>query len=297
MSRFPLPVPGREVVAAPAPGRGPGHWSGAPSAARDSTGGWVVAYRVRTPTGRGGAVVVARSPDGEQLTPVATLLQDRFAAASLERPALVRLGNGRWRLYVSCATPGTKHWRIDVVEASDPEELVNAEPRVVMPGDALLAVKDPVIRRRGDRWEAWICCHPLDLPGAEDRMSTRFATSPDGLTWSWGAVALTGRKGAWDSRGARVTSVLPDGRASYDGRATAGENFLERTGLAVPSHHPGVLVPEGEAPVADVRYLDVIPLGDDGYRLYYEAPLPDGSHELRTALVRTDRDRGGGGRS
>jgi len=29
----------------------------------------------------------------------------------------------------------------------------------------------------------------------------------------------------------------------------------------------------------------VIALDGDGYRLYYEAPLADGSHELRTAAV------------
>ena len=232
--------------------------------------------------------MVARSADGVHLTPVATLGRHRFGAESLERPALVRLPDGRWRLYLSCATPGTKHWRIEALEASDPGGFGAAEARVVLPGDRLLAVKDPVIRRLPGGWHAWICCHPLDRPGAEDRMSTRLATSPDGLTWSWLGTALAGRPGSWDARGARVTAVLPDGRAAYDGRATAEENFSERTGVALPSGNGGALVPQGPGPVADLRYLDVVPLGAGGHRLYYEAPLPDGSHELRTALVPAD---------
>ena len=85
--------------------------------------------------------------------------------------------------------------------------------------------------------------------------------------------------------GPGVTAVLPDGRAAYDGRATKEENFSERTGLARPAEADGRLVPEGDGPVADVRYLDVLPLPGGGYRLWYEAPLPDGSHELRTELV------------
>ena len=37
--------------------------------------------------------------------------------------------------------------------------------------------------------------------------------------------------------------------------------------------------------VCDVRYLDVLPLPAGGYRIWYEARLPDESHELRTELV------------
>ena len=50
---FPLPGTGRSSVAVPAPGPGDGHWVGAPSAALDPGGGFVVAYRVRVTDQRG----------------------------------------------------------------------------------------------------------------------------------------------------------------------------------------------------------------------------------------------------
>ncbi len=241
--------------------------------------GFVVAYRVRTARDRGARVVVARSADGVDLTPVAELPKDRFGAESLERPALVRTDDGRWRLYLSCATPDTKHWRIDLLEASVPEEFGRADPVTVLPGDERTGVKDPVLRRIADGWQTWVCCHPLDVAGAEDRMVSRLAVSADGVAWRWTGVALEGRRGAWDARGARVTAVVGD-RVAYDGRATAAENFAERTGLAIRDGDTMTALNEG--PVSDARYLDVVALPDGGYRIWYEAPLPDGSHELRT---------------
>jgi hypothetical protein len=238
---------------------------------------------VRSPARRGGTLVLARSEDGgASLRPVAELDKDRFGAESLERPALVRLGGG-WRLYVSCATPGTRHWWICALDAPSLAALADAEPVTVLPGDARTGVKDPVVRRHAGAWHAWVCCHPLDDPGEEDRMTTAHATSADGLAWTWQGTVLRGRPGAWDARGARVTAVLADGRASYDGRATKEDNFSERTGLAAPAD-PG-LAAIGDGPVSDARYLDVLPLPDGSHRLYYEAPLPDGSHELRTELI------------
>jgi hypothetical protein len=282
-SGFPLPGAGRAAVAVPAPGTGAHRWAGAPSAALDADGTFVIAYRLRAADEGIAATVVARSADGEHLSPVATLDKARFGAMSLERPALVRTETGRWRLYVCCATPDSKHWWIDVLEAADPAGLADAEARTVFPGDDRTGVKDPVIRYADGRWHAWICCHPLDEPGEEDRMTTAYATSDDGLSWDWHGTVLTGRPGHWDARGARVTAVLPDGRVTYDGRATKEENFSERTGLARLTG--GLLTPVGEAPARAVRYLDIVPLPGGGHRLYYEAPLPDGSHDLRTEHV------------
>lgn len=263
----------------PAPGSGRGCWAGASSAAFATDGSLVIAYRLRTPDRRGANVVIARSDDGRRLTAVATLEKERFGAESLERPALVRLDGG-WRIYVSCATPGTKHWRIDAIDAGNPEGFATASFRTIFAGSDLVGVKDPVVRRHGDRWEAWVCCHPLDQRGEEDRMTTAYATSDDGLEWRWQRDVLRGMPGRWDARGARVTSVLPDGRASYDGRATKEENFSERTGLALPDGSPGGLAAAGDAPIANVRYLDLVPTPNGGFLAYYERPNPDGSHDL-----------------
>jgi hypothetical protein len=286
MTDFPLPGMGSPVVCVPAPGVGEGYWAGAPSAAVDPEGGFVVAYRLRTGHRGRGHTIVARSPDGERFETVATLEQTRFGADSMERPAIVRLDDGRWRLYVCSASRApSKHWWIDALEADDPADFASADAVTVFPGDDRVGVKDPIVHRRaGGGWEAWICCHPLDQPGEEDRMTTAYATSDDGLRWSWHGTALEPTPGTWDARGARLTVVLPDGRCAYDGRATREENFSERTGLARRLDDQRIRRTADE-PVSVARYLDVVPLPDGGYRLYYEWPLDDGSHELRTERV------------
>lgn len=224
---FPLPGAGRAVVAVPAPGEGHGWWAGSSSAALDDDGTFVIAYRVRTGERGRGSTVVARSENGERFTTVATLEQARFGAQSMERPALVRTDEGRWRLYVCPASPApSKHWWIEVLEADDPADLATAEARTVFPGDERTGVKDPLVQRTADGdWQAWICCHPLDVADEEDRMTTAYATSADGLEWEWHGTVLAPRPGRWDARGARVTAVLPDGRELVR-ESAAGSSYL-----------------------------------------------------------------------
>jgi hypothetical protein len=292
-----LPNPDHGVVAIEPEGSGPGFWAGASSAFayQDEI---FLAYRLRRPLnrGRGGAVVVARSTDGVNFETLVTIGKEEMSAESLERPTLLRTPDGKWRLYLSCATPGTKHWRVDVTEAAHPAEFDTRQCRTVLPGDEKTGVKDTVITYRNGQWHLWASCHPLADPQEADQMTTEYATSPDGLTWTWQGTALSGTADRWDSRGTRVTSVVYDDdsvTAFYDGRASAEENYEERTGVAVGTEE-SLLTAVGTGPAAEsryrgggLRYLDIVSLPVGGYRLYYEMTRKDGSHALFTELRQT----------
>jgi hypothetical protein len=74
--------------------------------------------------------------------------------------------------------------------------------------------------------------------------------------------------------------------ALYDGRASADENWEERTGVAV-GPRPDDLTATGEPLYAasSIRYASVVDLPDRSWLVYYEATQPDGSHDLRVEKV------------
>ena len=93
LRRFPLPGTATTAAAVPAPGRGPGYWAGASSAALDEDGTFVVGYRVRNGHDGTNETVVARSEDGERFTTVATLQDSEFGAKKgMERIARAHRG-------------------------------------------------------------------------------------------------------------------------------------------------------------------------------------------------------------
>jgi hypothetical protein len=290
-----LPLPSYDdiTVVVPAPGEGEGNWAGAASAVLVDGVFWLT-WRERRPLtdGRGVAVHVARSDDGVAFTEVARVRREDFGAESFERPVLVPVPGGGWRLYLSCATPGSKHWWVDSLTAATPEEIAGGNRQVVLAGDTQTGVKDPVIRVLPDgTWEMWLCCHPLDDAGHEDRMTSRRLTSTDGLSWVDQGEVLRGRPGEWDARGARVTTVIVDEPLTvlYDGRPDAASNWYEQTGVAVW---------DGERLVADasvaplsspygagaLRYATAVRLEDGRTRFYFEASRPDGAHDLVTCV-------------
>jgi hypothetical protein len=286
------PDPAMAVLVKPAAGSGGQTWVGSPSAVRHGNE-IVIAYRLRNPERRGYAIEVARSADGVHFQVLVSIGKEQMNCESLERPALIRTDAGSWRLYLSCATAGTKHWRVELVEAAAPEYFDPASSRVVLPGDSTLAVKDPVIVEHAGLWHLWASVHPLDDPEQTDRMATEYATSADGLSWTWHGTALKPRAGEWDARGARVTAVRFNGdgvMAFYDGRASAAQNCEERTGIAAGTE-PGALSALGASWVAQssdpgygLRYLTVVDLPDGTERLYYELTNATGSHDLVTEL-------------
>jgi hypothetical protein len=92
--------------------------------------------------------------------------------------------------------------------------------------------------------------------------------------------------GTWFSRGTRLTAVVGE-YAYFDGRASAAENFEERTGIARWNGSRYIAV---AGPVSSpfgggaLRYVSAIALSGGGQRLYYESATKYGSHELRTEL-------------
>ncbi|MCW2820445.1 MAG: hypothetical protein JWR64_240 [Marmoricola sp.] len=288
-----LPMSDTPQVVVPAPGAGPGNWAGAASAVLVD-GVTYLAYRVRRPLveGRGLATSVIRSTDGVSFEPVCQVFRDEFGAESFERPVVLRRPDGGWRLYLSCATPGSKHWWIEALDADRPEDLPRGRRTVVLPGDAAVAVKDPVITVRDGLWEMWLCEHPLTDGGEEDRMSTAYLSSTDGLSWHRHGTVLEPTPGSWDARGARVTTVLSHDPlvVLYDGRPRAEDNWHETTSVA-RADATGQLLPDPESPVlrspnsdGALRYATAVNNPDGSTRFYFEMARPDGAHDLVTTL-------------
>jgi hypothetical protein len=195
-------------------------------------------------------------------------------------------------LPLSCASPGSKHWWIEALDAERPEELPTGKRTVVLPGDDTVAVKDPVITVRDGQWEMWLCEHPLTEPGEEDRMSTSYLTSSDGLSWTRHGTVLEPRPDLWDARGVRVTTVISHDPlvVLYDGRARAEDNWHETTSVA-RADATGQLHADPDAPVlcsrdsdGALRYATAVRQPDGSTRFYFELARPDGAHDLVTTL-------------
>lgn len=292
------PERGRPIVAPPCVG--PGCWAGAPGALRDGRDTYLV-YRMRRPQpGRGYELRIATSHDGLRFDTMWSAEKDRFGAESIERCALARVGDV-WRLYLSFVRRDDRRWRIGLVEAHAVEAFDPANMVVVLdPADlGLAAVKDPWLRRDGDRWLMFVSYGTLPtqdtgLHASGDALSTGrtlsatgIATSADGRRWNWEGPVLLPSASGWDSFTARLSTAVRDGDGwlgLYDGSASLAENYEERCGLArsrdlrqwerVSLDGPAIGTASG---AGGVRYVEITEAGD----VFYEYTRPDGAHELR----------------
>jgi hypothetical protein len=260
---------------------GTGNWIGAASALIH--GDYIyLAYRDRHPVdkGRGNRAYVSRSPidDGIHFDMLCVIDKSDMDAESLERPAVDVTPEGDWDLYLSCATFNSKHWRIEKLRARHPEDFSPSTRETVFPGSAEFGIKDPVLIRDPDL-RIVATAHPL-TEGDEnaDKMISVDAYS--------GKSVMTPQPETWYSRGTRVTSLVGE-HAYFDGRASAEQNFEERTGVARwdGTRYIAVAGP-ASSPFGGgaLRYVSAIEL-PIGLRLYYESATEYGSHELRTELL------------
>jgi hypothetical protein len=309
-------------------GRGPGYWVGCPGilydAARDS---YLLTYRRRRPRGdgseRGYQCGIAESRDGLSFTPIWTLNKTALGTSSMERFCLLPLSDGRYLLYISYVDPADNRWRIDVLQADQPEHftVTQAQPLLTAKDTGTEGIKDPIVVRIGPAYYLFASYAQSRAFTPNERSlahatadiyttgltvcPTGVAISHDGLHYHWLGEAFSTGQG-WDCYQSRLTSVIqlaPGGAfvGFYDGSASAKENYEERAGLAlsfdlkhwdrITWDAPWVAAPHSSGAV---RYLSALQVGDELW-LYYEYVRPDGSHELRHArLAQQDSALGAG---
>lgn len=290
---------------------GAGYWVGAPTVFFDEHDQqFYLVYRLRRPRGvepdRGAEVYIARGRDGIGFETIWKATKDQLGTTSIERCALARGGDGRWRLYVSYVDPADGRWRIDLVEADRPEalDLRTAQPVLTAAEIGAEGIKDPFLFRVAGLWHMIASYATAEgtrdaaaLHGTQDcyntgliRSRSGLATSHDGLSWQWEGEIFGPSRSGWDSYCARIGCVWrEDGLwlALYDGSRDASQNYEEQCGLAyshdlrrfhrVSRGGPLLAPPQGRG---GLRYFDVLTMPGVTY-FYYEMALADGSHDLR----------------
>jgi hypothetical protein len=242
---------------------------------------------------------VAKSKDGVKFETVWEARREEFASPSVERAALVRTPEGRFRLYLSLVDGTDGRWKVEVMDARSPAEFHPAERERVLDPVALglAGVKDPYIMVLGGLYWALLSYAPLPGGRAGARQldagaheasaglhatgdvyatgkttsHTGLATSSDGFHFDWQGDVFSPVPGHWDAYAARIGTVVPAGGgflAFYDGGASVAENYEEKCGLAVTLdlkqyHRVSVARPFATSPhgSGSLRYLDAVVVG------------------------------------
>lgn len=286
-----------EVVMLP-DGSGSGYWVGAPGVVMDEAGDRVLmTYRRRCPRDgsareRGYLAAIAASCDGGRtFQDIWTVTKEEVATSSLERFCLRPSGEGWW-LYTSWESPpGSGQWRVDVLQAAQPEQMSVAHASgLFLPGPLRVdAVKDPYVFV--DQGTSYMYLSTFLSPAGP--APTSLAAGTGGKNFEWQGLVLDVGQG-WDAHQARISSVMrygPGYLAYYDGGRSAAEDTEERCGWAVSvdlrswrkvnTHGPTLTSPHG---TGSLRYVDLVQTAE-GLYAYFEYARPDGSHELRRCAL------------
>lgn len=296
-------------------GLGKGYWVGAPSAVYSQQHQkFYLVCRWRNPhqdnPSRGFQCEIAESRDGLHFDSMATLSAASLGTASIEKSALIEdVLTGTMRLYVSYVDPITSKWRIDLFQASRPEELPMASPIPVLNAEKLNSegVKDPCVFRVAGQYYMLASYLPnLERVTAEDlhqiqdasaigltQVYTALLQSSDGVHFHYVRDFLTPGS-HWDRLSTVATTVMlssPWFVVFFDGRRDASDSYEGKAGLAVTTdfervHKLDMFQPRFRSPHASgcLRYVDVVQTDDADY-FYYEYAREDGSHELRVSKV------------
>ncbi len=295
------------------PGEGEGYWVGAPSILYDDDNSrFYLYYRRRKPRGmgRGYECGIAESTDGVNFNEVWTASKDCFGSISVERASLVKTLEGKYRLYIGYVDPADNKWKIDMIEAISFEKLDPDKKRLVLDPDVckVEGVKDPYIMIIGRKYYMFVSYAPtpeIISNGLHDTAdvfntgktssNTGLALSSDGIDFEWAGNLLSPPLSGWNAYAMRLSCILympPVFNVFYDGGANVGENYEEKTGLAITFDLMNFVNVSDKSPILvsphssrSLRYMDAIKLGDYIY-YYYEYAKPDGSHELRMNMVK-----------
>ena len=292
-----------QLVRAPL-GDGAGYWAGAPNACFDSlTNSFYLVYRQRQPKeqGRGIECRIAHSSNGVAFTDIWALSKATMNALSIERTALLRTPDQKWRLYIGNVDPATGRWQISMLEADEPDGFNISTRLPILTAESIGAqrVKDPNCFVIGGMIYLVCSYMPIDPKPGEVTIRSGVAISGNGRDFQWlGDVTPIGPLKQWDAYSRRISALLPISSggymAFYDGAQTEDENYEERTGLAFTSdlrtfhtlslQSAALVSPHSSG---SLRYLDVISVGDELF-YYYEIARDDGAHELQMSVVKRE---------
>lgn len=298
----------------------PGYWAGAPSIIFDThSQKYLCTFRMRRPRGtkpdRGHLAGIAASTDGANFKIVWHVTSDMLNhTPSMERFCLVTVPQKQvYRLFLSFVDSETNQWRIDVVESELYDKWDMAMRKKVFVASDLPAegVKDPIVMfdTSSNLWHMYVSYSPCAsqanaaLHNSADvfntglvKSHTGFATSVDGIHFTFVGDCLSPSSDKWDkfcARLATVTSIQPQGVslpykiAFYDGSDSVEKNYEEQASMCLVHDHHIQKVQQGPwiTNSNSVRYMSAIHVNSNEWWFFYEFTKSDGSHDLRKSVV------------